>query len=132
MMPYSVQNTDRVFVKDYGFLSFAKNMGKNIGKNISKILSGKYSLKPLDHAKKSATDGLKTSSKRIIQKGTEGTSDLNGNEVVNKITKVSKNSQENNSERVTNENDKEIPKERYISSEERPKILDNLIFNIIA
>ena len=28
--------------------------------------------------------------------------------------------------------DKEIPKERYISSEERPKILDNLIFNIIA
>ena len=132
MMPYSVQNTDRVFVKDYGFLSFAKNMGKNIGKNISKISSGKYSLKPLDHAKKSATDGLKTSSKRIIQKGAEGTSDLNGNEVVNKITKVSKNSQENNSERVTNENDKEIPKERYISSEERPKILDNLIFNIIA
>ena len=132
MMPYSVQNTDRVFIKDYGFLSFAKNMGKNIGKNISKILSGKYSLKPLDHAKKSATDGLKTSSKRIIQKGAEGTSDLNGNEVVNKITKVSKNSQENNSERVTNENDKEIPKERYISSEERPKILDNLIFNIIA
>ena len=132
MMPYSVQNTDRVFVKDYGFLSFAKNMGKNIGKNISKILSGKYSLKPLDHAKKSATDGLKTSSKRIIQKGAEGTSDLNGNEVVNKITKVSKNSQENNSERVTNENDKEIPKERYISSEERPKILDNLVFNIIA
>ena len=132
MMPYSVQNTDRVFVKDYGFLSFGKNMGKNIGKNLSKILSGKYSLKPLDHAKKSATDGLKTSSKRIIQKGAEGTSDLNGNEVVNKITKVSKNSQENNSERVTNENDKEIPKERYVSSEERPKILDNLIFNIIA
>ena len=92
MMPYSVQNTDRVFVKDYGFLSFGKNMGKNIGKTLSKILSGKYSLKPLDHAKNSATDGLKTSSKRIIQKGAEGTSDLNGNDVVNKITKVSKNS----------------------------------------
>ena len=57
---------------------------------------------------------------------------MNGNEVASKITKVSKNSQENNSERVTNENDKETPKERYISSEERPKILDNLIFNIIA
>ena len=25
-----------MFAKDYGFLSFAKNMGKNIGKNISK------------------------------------------------------------------------------------------------
>ena len=36
-----------------------------------------------------------------------------------KITRVSKNSKQNNSETVTNENDKEIPKERYISSEER-------------
>ena len=27
-----------------------------------------------------------------------------------KITKVSKNSQQNNSEKITNENDKEIPK----------------------
>ena len=34
-----------------------------------------------------------------------------------KIIKVSKNSQKNNSETVTNENDKEIPKERYISQE---------------
>ena len=31
-----------------------------------------------------------------------------------KITKVSKNSQQNNSETVTNENDEEIPKERCI------------------
>ena len=31
-----------------------------------------------------------------------------------KITKFSKNSQQNNSEAVTNESDKEIPKERYI------------------
>ena len=31
---------------------------------------------------------------------------------------VSKNSQQNNSERVTNEHDKDIPKERYISPEE--------------
>ena len=43
-----------------------------------------------------------------------------------KITKVSKNSQQNNSETVTNENDKEIPKERYIFPEERQKIIDNL------
>ena len=44
-----------------------------------------------------------------------------------KITKVSKNSLNNNSETVTNENDKEIPKKRYISLEERQKIIDNLI-----
>ena len=30
-MCYSVQPRDRIFVKGYGFLSFAKNMGKNIG-----------------------------------------------------------------------------------------------------
>ena len=32
----SVQPRDRIFVKGYGFLSFARNMGKNAGKNISK------------------------------------------------------------------------------------------------
>ena len=34
-----------------------------------------------------------------------------------KITKVSKSLQQNNSEKLTNENDKEITKERYISTE---------------
>ena len=32
----SVQPRDRVIVKDYEFLSFAKSISKNIGKNISK------------------------------------------------------------------------------------------------
>ena len=47
-----------------------------------------------------------------------------------KITKNSKNSQKNNSETVTNENDKEmpreIPKDRHMSPEERQKIIDHL------
>ena len=59
-MRYSVQPRYRILVKDYGFLSLAKNMGKNIGKNTSKNLRGKYCQKLLDHAKKSATDALKT------------------------------------------------------------------------
>ena len=60
MMHYSVQPRDQIFVKGYGSLSFAKNMGRNIGRNLSKNLSGKYSQKLLDHTKKSATDPLKT------------------------------------------------------------------------
>ena len=36
MARYSIQPRDRVYVKGYGFLSFAKNMGENIGKNINK------------------------------------------------------------------------------------------------
>ena len=35
MTRYSVQPRDQMFVKSYGFLSFAKNMGRNISKNIS-------------------------------------------------------------------------------------------------
>ena len=36
MTRYSVQPRDRIFLKGYEFLPFAKNMGENIGKNISK------------------------------------------------------------------------------------------------
>ena len=66
--------------------------------------------KLLDHAKQSATDVLKTTSKSAIQKTAEATGDLFGNKIANKIIKVSKNSQQKNSETVANENDKEIPK----------------------
>ena len=48
-----------------------------------------------------------------------------------KFTKVSK-SLQYNSETVTNENDKEIPKERQISPEERQKIIDDLDIDIIV
>ena len=44
----------------------------------------------------------------------EATWDLIGNKIADRYTKVSKNSQQNYSEIVTNEHDKEIPKERYI------------------
>ena len=41
MMRYSLQPRDKIFLKSYGFSSFAKNIGKNIGKIIRKNLSGK-------------------------------------------------------------------------------------------
>ena len=66
-----------------------------------------------------ATDALKTTSDKIIQKAAEATGDLIGNIIANTITKVSGSSPQNDSETITNEHDKEIPKERYISSEER-------------
>ena len=43
MTRHSVQPRDQIFLKGYGFLSFAKNIVKNIGRNISKNLRGKYS-----------------------------------------------------------------------------------------
>ena len=66
MTQYSIHLRDQIFVKGYGFLPFAKNMGKNIGENISKNWSGKYSQKVFDHAKQSATDAPKTISKKVI------------------------------------------------------------------
>ena len=82
-------------------------------------MRGKYSQKLLDHAKQSATDAVKTTWKRVIQKTTDATVDLIGNKIADKITKVSKNSQQNNSETVMSDHDKKIPEERYISPEER-------------
>ena len=41
MTPYLIEPKNRIFIKGYGFLSFAKNISKNIGKNISKNLNGK-------------------------------------------------------------------------------------------
>ena len=79
-------------------------MGKNIGKNVSKCLNSKYSQKILDHAKQSATDAFKTSSKRVIQKTAEAIAD--------KVTRVSKAWRQNNSEK-----NEEILKEKYISWE---------------
>ena len=38
MMRYSVQPRDRIFVKGYRFLSFAKNMGTNIGRKYKEKL----------------------------------------------------------------------------------------------
>ena len=125
MTRYSVQLRYPIFVKGYGLSSFAKIMGRNIGENISKNESGKYSQK-LDLAKQSATDAFKTASKRAIQKTTVETDDLIDNKIANKTARVSKSLQQNHSETVTNENDKEIWKERYISLEQRKKTTDDL------
>ena len=84
-------------------------MRTNIGKNISNNLNGKHSQKLLDHAKQSATDVLKTPSKIIIQKTAETTGDLIGNKIANRITNVSRSSAQNNSQKTTNEHDKDIP-----------------------
>ena len=58
-MRYSIEPRDIIYVKGYGFLSFAKNIGKN--------LSNKYGQKLLDSVKKSTTDAIKTTSKKAIQ-----------------------------------------------------------------
>ena len=81
-MRYSTEPKDKIYVKGYGFLSFAKNMDTH--------LSNKYSQKLLDAAKKSTADVIKTASKRAIQKPAEATGDFIGNKIADKIISVSK------------------------------------------
>ena len=116
-MRYSIEPRDRICVKGYGFLSFAKKMGIS--------LSNKYGKKLLDSAKKSTADAIKTASKRAIQKTAEATGDLIGNKIADKIISVSKKPINNNN---NNNEDVELTahKKRYISPEERQQIINEL------
>ena len=117
---YSIEPRDRIYVKGQEFLSFAKNMGKS--------LSNRYGQKLLDSAKKSTTDAIKTASKRAIQKTAEATDDLIGNKIAEKITSVSKKKSTKELPNDKTEEDTEITthKKRYISPEERQKLIDEL------
>ena len=65
-MRYSIEPRNRIYVKGYGFLSFAKNMGTHATK-VTRNLSNKYDQKCLDSVEKSTTDTIKTASKIAIQ-----------------------------------------------------------------
>ena len=126
-MRYWIEAKNRIYVKGYGFLSFAKNMGTHATK-IAKNLSNKYSQKLLDSAKKSTADATKTASKRAIQKTAEATGVLIGNKIADKITSVSKKSDANieMQEGADSSNDENILKKWYISPEERQQIIVEL------
>ena len=66
-MRYSIEPRDRIYVKGYEFLSFAKSMGKNLSNKYGQIL----------------LDSIKN-----LQQATD---DLIGNKYTDKITSVSKN-----------------------------------------
>ena len=119
---YSIEPRDRIYVKECGFLSFAKNMVRHANK-VAKSLSNKYSQKRLHSSKNSATDAIKTASKRAIQKRAEATGDFIGNKIADKITSISKKP----AKELPNEDaEKTTYKKRYISPEERQQIINKL------
>ena len=77
-MRYRTETRYRKFVKDYGFLSFARNVGYEDGKKL------------MDTATKTGIDAAKTASKRLFQKTAEATGDFIGNKIADKITSVGK------------------------------------------
>ena len=99
-MRYLTEPKFRKYVKEYGFLSFAKQFGDKYGKNL------------MDTATKTVIDAAKTASKRVVQKTAEAAGDLIGNKIADKITSVGK------SKEKTNE-----PEEIYIAPEKNNKLL---------
>ena len=112
-MRYSIEPRDRVYLKGYGFMAFARSM------------SNKYGKKLVDTAKKSAADAIKTASKKAIQKTAEETGDLVGNKIADKITNVSKKSTKK-LPAIDEYVELTTQKKRYISPEERQQIIDEL------
>ena len=112
-MRFSLEPRNRIYVKGYGFMSFTRSM------------SNKYGKKLVDTAKKSATDAIKTASKRAIQKTAEATGDLIGNKIADKITNISKRSTKK-LPTIDEYVELSTHKKRYMSPEERQKIIDEL------
>ena len=103
MMTYSREPKYRKHVKEYGFLSFAREFGDKYGKKL------------IDSATKTGMDAAKIASKRVVQKTAEVTSDLIGNKIADKITSLGK----------QKEKLKEKPEEIYIPPEKRQQIIDD-------
>ena len=121
-MLYLIEPRETRYVKGYGFLSFARNLGTHATK-VAKNLNNIYGQKLADSANKSATDALKILGKRAIKKTAEAGGDLVGNFIADKIASISKKpASEPHSNAVNNE----IPKQRYISPQERQKMIDEL------
>ena len=73
-MRYSIEPTERRYVKGYGFMSFARNF------------SDKYSKSLMDKGIDLSKTFAKTAGKKILKETANATGDLIGNKIADKIT----------------------------------------------
>ena len=104
-MRYSKEPKYIKYVKEYGFLSFARTFGD------------KYGRKLMDTATKTGIDATKTASERVVQTTAEATGELIGNKIADKITLLGK--------KKSNEKEDER-QEIYIPLEKKQQIIDDL------
>ena len=95
---------------------------------MGKSLSNKYGQKIINSAQKSTADAIETASKRTIQKTAEAAGDLIDNRIADEITSVSRKKSTKELHNNDKTEDLEITshKKRYISLEERQKIINEL------
>ena len=130
-MRYSIEPSERRYVKGYGFMSFARNFGNKYGKKLMNTakktgtnFNSKYSKKLRDTAIKTGKDFATSAGKKIVHKSAETNGDLIGNKIADKITSASKKT--HNEEIQSDEVINRIPKERYISPKETQKIINEV------
>ena len=94
-MRHSLEPEYRKYVKGYGFLSFARNLGDKYGKKLMNTaiktgtnFNSKYGKKLTDTAIKTGKDFATIAGKKIVHKGAEATGDLIGNKIADKITSM--------------------------------------------
>ena len=115
-MRYSIVPRDRIYIKGYGFLSFAfLSFAKNVS-NISIVKTSWYCQKNLQQMQQ------KLLQRQQFKKTAEASGDLIGNKIADEITKTSKTLQSNLDEA---KNETEILKKRYILQKKDKKLLLN-------
>ena len=127
-MRYQTENKYRKYVPGYGFLSFARKFGDKYGKKLmnteinyaKKFSNSKYGKKIIDTTKKEGTNFAKITGKSIVQRSAEGTGDLIGNKIADKISSLGKSK---NKEKESEINE---PEEIIIRLEKRQQIINDL------
>ena len=89
-MTYRTDNKIRKYVKGYGFMSFAKNLGSKYGKKVmGKGISVSKKINQSNYGKllkNQASEFGKIAGKKILTKSAEATADLMGSKITDKIT----------------------------------------------
>ena len=104
-MRYSTEPRFGKYVKDYGFLLFARKCSNKHGKKL------------MATATKTGMGSAKTASKRVVKKTAEATGDLIENKTADKITSIGKPKEKENTQKI---------EEICIPPEKRQQIIDDL------
>ena len=84
-------------------------------------MKNKYGKKILDNSLSAGKDFAKIVGKKVLTKSAEGTGDLNGNKIVDRITKSARNKEQKEDDRIMEEK-----QEILIPTEKREQIIRDL------
>ena len=109
-MRYSLEPSYRRYVQGQGFMYFAKNIGNKYGRKlfdksiyVGKSMKKKYGKKILDNSISAGKGFAKIAGNKVLTKSAEATGDLIGNETADRITKITRNKEQKEDDRIMEE-----------------------------